>query len=85
MIVYCVDREQDGKPVGETDSPSGVLDLVESAGPGTYRVREFLVPYGIPRLVSGGASGVALNLAGIRVFYDRSDGLHCERAAARNN
>src|SRR4051812_10984596 len=70
MIVYCVDREPDGEPVGESDSPSGVLDLVEKAGPGVYRVHEYLVPYGIPKLVSCVSSGVASNVAGIHLTYD---------------
>ena len=50
MVVYCVDRESDGSPVGEADSPAGILDLVERAGPGSYRVQEYLVPYGVPSL-----------------------------------
>ena len=65
MIVYCIDRESDGEPVGEAESPSGVLDLIERAGPGSYRVHKYLVPYGVPKLVSCVASGVATNVAGI--------------------
>ena len=58
MIVYCVDRESDGSPVGEADSPSAVLDLVERAGPGSYLVQEYLVPYGVPQLVCAWARGL---------------------------
>jgi hypothetical protein len=85
MIVYCVDRVPDGTPVGETDSHAGVLDLVEGAGPGTYRVRSYLVPFGIPSLVSCTGTGVASNLAGVRLFYDPGDGRSCERPVAADN
>ena len=85
MIVYFVDRESDGAPVGEADSPSGVLDLVERAGPGSYRVQEYLVPYGVPKLVLRVGSGVASNVAGIRVTYEESSGFHCEREVGSKN
>ena len=85
MIVFCVDRETDGTPVGETDSTSGVLEIVARAGPGDYRVHEYLVPYGVPKLVSRIASGTATNVAGICVFYGPSGGTPCVRAVAGNN
>ena len=50
MVVYCVDRESDGSPVGEADSPAGILDLVERAGPGSYRSRSISCPTASPSL-----------------------------------
>ena len=85
MVVYCVDRESDGSPVGEADSPSGILDLVERAGPGSYRVQEYLVPYGVPKLASCVASGIASNVAGVCFIYKGSSGFRCERAVGSNN
>lgn len=85
MIVYCIDRESDGEPVGEAESPSGVLDLIERAGPGSYRVHKYLVPYGVPKLVSCVASGVATNVAGIRLTYDQGSDIHCERTVGSLN
>jgi hypothetical protein len=56
MILYYVERESDGQPVGETRSVIGVLDLVEEAGPGKYRVHERISPVaGIPKSREGTA------------------------------
>ena len=40
MITYRVQNESDGKDVGTADSPDGVLEVVEKAGPGCYDVEE---------------------------------------------
>ena len=85
MVLYLVDRESDSTAVGETDSPDGVLDLVEGAGPGKYRVTEYLFPFCIPQLLSRLSSGVARNIAGDRVTYDEDTGLHRERAVVALN
>jgi hypothetical protein len=41
MRTYRVRNESDGKAVGTADSPEGVLEVVEKAGPGCYDVEEF--------------------------------------------
>jgi hypothetical protein len=38
MITYRVRNESDAKAVGTADSPDGVLEVVEKAGPGYYDV-----------------------------------------------
>ncbi len=40
MTTYRVQKESDGEAVGTADSPDGVLDVVEKAGPGYYDVEE---------------------------------------------
>ena len=40
MTTYRVQDESDGKAVGTADSPDGVLEVVEKAGPGWYDVDE---------------------------------------------
>ena len=40
MTTYRVQNESDGKAVGTADSPDGVLEVVEKAGPGCYDIEE---------------------------------------------
>ena len=40
MTTYRVQNESDGKAVGMADSPDGVLEVVEKAGPGCYDIEE---------------------------------------------
>jgi hypothetical protein len=43
MTAYRVQNESDGKAVGTADSPDGVLEVVEKAGPGYYDIEELNV------------------------------------------
>ena len=40
ITTYRVQNESDGKAVGTADSPDGVLEVVEKAGPGCYDIEE---------------------------------------------